>query len=374
MKKLYFDYNATTPVHHEVVRAINPYFTDAFGNPGCAHMHGVNACKAIAKAVSQVAGLINAAQEQIIFTSCATESNNLVLFGLLEPGDELIISAVEHPSIMAPAQQLSSQGVIVKTAPVNSNGLIDPLEVVSMITPATKLVSIMLANNETGAIQPVAELGVYTRPMDVLLHTDAAQAVGKIPVNTDTTGVDFLTVAGHKMYAPKGIGVLYAKNPELLKPMFFGGGQQNSIRPGTENVPYIAGLGRACELADHDLHKEISRQKNLGKILLQGLNSLGIDFMVHSEKALRLPNTLSIGFGGFRAGDILSDMIAMEISASAGAACHGNSVHMSSVLQAMKVPTHYGLGTIRFSWGRMTSNNDIQELLSRLEHIFKNKR
>lgn len=370
MKPLYFDYNATTPVHKDVVQAMLPFFTDQFGNPGCGHMHGLEARRAVDQARQSLARLIRARPDQVYFTSCATESNNLVLSGLLEPGDELIISAVEHPSISQPAHALAKKGIALKIAPVDKSGLVDPDQVLRLVTDRTRLISIMLANNEVGTIQPVPEIASRLEPKKVLLHTDAAQAVGKIQVDVNELGVDFLTLAGHKMYAPKGVGALFMREPDLLKPLFFGGGQEKGLRPGTENIPYLTGLGRAVRLAE-DLDQEASRQLALGKAFIIGLAQVCPDFVLHARNASRLPGTMSIGFRGYLAGDILSGMIACNLSASAGAACHGNTQKMSSVLEAMGVDPGYGLGTIRFSWGRMTSEQDIAELLHRLEYIFK---
>lgn len=370
MKPIYFDYNATTPVHEQVVREMLPYFTEKFGNPACGHLHGLEAARSVDQARSRLAGLINAEPEQIYFFSGATEANNLILTGTLNPGDELIISAVEHPSITQPALELQKQGIILKIAPVDSNGLIDPDQVMDLVSSRTRLVSFMLANNETGTIEPVAELSSILKDRNILIHTDAAQAVGKIQVDVNTLGVDFLTIAGHKMYAPKGIGALYIRESGIIKAMLRGGSQEKSLRPGTENVPYISGLGRAADLAGMDLESEAERQKKLGLMFLARLPEIFKDFIVHAKDAPRLPGTMSIGFGGCKAGDILSGMIACNLSASAGAACHGDTQKMSSVLEAMGVDPWYGMGTIRFSWGRMTTQDDINELLERLEYIF----
>ncbi len=371
MKSLYFDYNATTPVHETVVSVMLPYFTDKYGNPGCGHMHGLEASKSIDDARADLAALINADPSQIYFTSCATEANNMILSGLLNQGDELVISAVEHPSITQPGAMLQKKGIRVKTARVDQQGIIDPDHVLNLVSGKTKLVSLMLANNEVGVLQPVAEIASRLKGENIPVHTDAAQAVGKIPVNVDELGVDFLTIAGHKMYAPKGIGALFARHEGLLRPVFYGGGQEKGLRPGTENIPYIAGMGQAARLAALDLEQEMKRQKELGNRFLKGLAGFISDFRLHGANAPRLPGTTSIGFGGYLAGDILSGMAACSLSASAGAACHGSSRKMSSVLEAMQVQPHYGMGTIRFSWGRMTSRNDIDELLNRLEYIFK---
>jgi cysteine desulfurase len=370
MDPLYFDYNATTPVHEDVLRAMLPWFRDKFGNPGCGHMHGLEARRAVEDARENLAGFINARADQVFFTSCATEANNLVLSGTLNPGDELIISAVEHPSIFQPALVLEKQGVVIKVAAVDQSGLINPHQVFDLVSKKTKLISLMLANNEVGTIQPVAEITSQLKDRNILVHTDAAQAVGKVPVDVEALGVDFLTIAGHKMYAPKGIGALYARDAQVLKPMLFGGGQEQGLRPGTENIPYIVGLGQACLLAHQDMDQEVIRQTELGGKFLTGLQGLNLDFQLHGENAPRLPGTMSIGFGGYRAGDILSGMVACGLSASAGAACHGGSQKMSAVLEAMDVQPRYGMGTIRFSWGRMTSMEDVDELLKRLEYIF----
>lgn len=370
MKPLYFDYNATTPVHELVVQAMLPYFTEKFGNPGSMHPWGLEAGNALDLARSELAGLINCSPEQIFFTSCATESNNLVLRQVLKPGEELIISAVEHPAVVLPANDLKKAGCFVRTAPVDSQGFVQPEKIMDLVSSRTRLISIMLANNETGAVQPVEKLKKLLKSKNILIHTDAAQAAGKIPVDVQKLGVDFLTIAGHKMYAPKGIGALYVRDPESISPMFSGGGQEKGLRPGTENIPYAVGLGRASRLA-HDMEKEVSRQQGLGQKFLEGLNNLNRDYILHSASGPRLPGTMSIGFRGCQAGDLLSAMIALNISASAGAACHGTVKEMSSVLKAMRVSPEYGLGTIRFSWGRMTSQEDIHELLNRLEYIFQ---
>ncbi len=370
MKPLYFDYNATTPVHKDVVQAMLPYFSEKFGNPGSGHMHGLEAKKGLKQARESLARLINADPDQVYFTSCATESNNLVLSGTLRPGDELIISAVEHPSVVQPAVELEKKGIVLKTVPADHSGRIDPEQIQELITSKARLVSVMLANNEVGTIQPVAEISKILNEKNILVHSDAAQAVGKIPVDVARLGVDFLTIAGHKMYAPKGVGALYVRRPDSLVPLLYGGGQEKGIKPGTENVSHIVGLGLAAELAARDLEREARRQKQLGARFLHKLPQILPDFVLHAKDAPRLPGTMSIGFGGYRAADILSGMVACSLSASAGAACHGDTQEMSQVLKAMGVKPHFGLGTIRFSWGRMTSDEDIDELLNRLEYIF----
>ena len=369
MKPLYFDYNATTPVLPPVREAMLPFLGDSFGNPGSGHAWGLVAQRAVEQAREQVARLLGAEPEEIIFTSCATESDNLALAGTLEPGDELVTSAVEHPAIMEYLPVLEARGVKVTLVPVDDQGRVSVAAVQEACTPRTRLISVMLANNETGAIQPVAEIAAWARQRGILVHSDAAQAVGKIPVDVGELGVDLLSLAGHKLYAPKGVGALYLRRGVELRPMLYGGGQERGLRPGTENVPHWVGLGRACQLAGQDLEAEMERQRELGRRFLAGLEAQGRDFRLHSREAPRLPGTMSIGFAGLRAGDILSGLVAREVGASAGAACHGDTTTVSHVLAAMKVPESYALGTIRFSWGRPTSAEDVDELLRRLGQV-----
>lgn len=374
MKPLYFDYNATTPVHPRVIKAMRPYLTEDFGNPGCAHMWGLRAKQAMDKGRRQLAGLINAKPGEIVFTSCATEADNLALFGTLKPGDHLVVSAVEHPAILKPAQELESRGVDVSVVPVDQNGLVSPEHVAEALKPNTRLVSVMLANNEVGTIQPVAEIAKVCSGRNVPVHTDAAQAVGKIGVDVKALGVDMLTVAGHKMYAPKGVGALYVREGVRLNPMLFGGGQEHGVRSGTENIAYIVGLGAACALAAEDLANQEAGQRELGEMFLNGLELLGREFIIHGQDAPRLPGTMSVGFRGLRAGDILSGLAANEVGASGGAACHAGEQSVSYVLAAMNAPREYALGTIRFSWGRFTEPQDVTELLHRLGRVFSELR
>ncbi len=369
MKPLYFDYNATTPVLPPVRQAMLPFLGESFGNPGSGHAWGLSAQRAVEQAREQVARLLGAEPGEIIFTSCATESDNLALGGILEPGDHLVTSAVEHPAITEYLPVLRERGVEVALAPVDDQGRISLEAVRRLCTPRTRLVSVMLANNETGTIQPVAEIAAWARKRGILVHSDAAQAVGKIPVDVGELGVDLLTVAGHKLYAPKGVGALYLRRGVELKPLLHGGGQERGLRPGTENVPHLVGLGRACALARQDLEQEMARQRDLGRRFITGLEALGRDIRLHAREVPRLPGTMSVGFAGFQAGDILSGLVAREVGASAGAACHGDTTTVSHVLAAMGVPDTYAHGTIRFSWGRLTTAGDVDELLQRLRLV-----
>ena len=373
MKPLYFDYNATSPVLPRVLRAMLPFFTDQFGNPGSPHLWGLKAKKAVDEARAKLAGLIGASPEEIHFTSCATESNCLALHGVFasRPGGSLVTSVIEHPAILETAKILREKGLAVDILPCSSEGLIETGPETEKSLAGVDLVSVMLANNETGAIQPVAELAERAKKAGALMHTDASQAVGKIAVDVNELGVDMLTIAGHKMYAPKGVGALYVRKGVELTPLLTGGGQEGGLRAGTENVAYMAALGEAALLASEDLAVEEARQRGLGKQLLAGLKELGVDFRLHAADALRLPGTMSIGFKGIEAGSLLSGLVGREVGLSAGAACHGGETAVSHVLAAMGVPAEYAHGTLRISWGRPTSREDMAELIRRLGQSLK---
>lgn len=367
MKPLYFDHNATTPVAEPVFEAMKPYLTTEFGNPGSGYDWGRRAGRAAAEAREQVAGLLNARPEEIYFTSCATESNNTVLFGRLadRPGAGLVISSVEHPAIIQPAKILEKRGIEVTVVPVNDQCLVDPALVAAACTEKTNLVSIMLANNETGAIQPIKAVAGLVRRPGLALHTDASQAIGKIAVDVDRLGVDLLTLAGHKLYAPKGIGALYVRSGVELEPLLYGGGQERGLRSGTENVAYMVGLGAACALADRDVEAEEARQRALAPILLEALGQ-PVPYRINSEQAPRLPNTLSLSFQGKRADSILEILYRFDAAASAGAACHDDTTDVSHVLEAMDLAPEWSHGTVRVSWGRSTTKEDAADFGRRL--------
>lgn len=369
MRPLYFDYNATTPILPRVFRAMAPCLSEHFGNPGSGHIWGLSAKTAMDQARTRVSGLINCLPEEIVFTSGATEANNLALFGLLSPGDHVVSSTIEHPAVLEPLRVFKERGGVVTLVQVDGNGLVSAEDVIKAVTPRTRLVSIMLANNEVGTVQPVAEIAYLVRSRGVPVHTDASQAVGKMPVDVQALGVDLLSIAGHKLYAPKGVGALFVRRGARLRPVVFGGGQEQGLRPGTENIPHIVGLGEACSLAEEDLTREKARLESLGERFSLGLENLKADYRIHGHGSTRLPNTCSVGFKGLRAGDILSGLVGMEIGASAGAACHGDTESISHVLEAMGVPRSYALGTIRFSWGRPTSLDDVDELMERLAGV-----
>lgn len=367
---IYLDYNATTPVAPEVFDAMEPWLRGGFGNPSSAHPYGRAAREAVERARAETAGLIGAEPAEIIFTGGGTESNNLALIGaaraLRSRGRHLVTTAVEHPAVLEVCRWLTqAEGFALTVVPVDGAGRVDPEDIRRGLRPDTILVSVMHANNEVGTAQPVAAVAAICRTAGVLLHTDAAQSTGKIPVDVNALGADLLTVAGHKLYAPKGVGALYVRRGVRLEPVFFGAGQEGGLRPGTENVPYIAGLGRACALAAAEKGDRPGRLCRTRDLLWELLADQVPDIRRHGPvppddgPAAVLPNTLSVGFGGLLVSDLLAAL--PEVAASAGAACHGAGGKPSATLAAMGVPERYALGTVRFSTGRPTTEAEIRQ-------------
>ena len=373
-RPIYLDYNATTPHAPEVIEAIKPYLEEHFGNPSSSHVYGTKARAAVAQAREQVAALLGCHPDEVIFTSGGTESNNYAIRGLAscrrESGNHLITSQVEHPAVIEVCRFLETQGFAVTYLPVDAAGMIDPADVEAAITGKTILITIMHANNEVGTIEPIEEIAAIAKRHGIALHTDAAQSAGKIPVEVDSLGVDLLSLAGHKLYAPKGIGALFVKKGLSIERMLFGAGQERGRRAGTENVIHIVGLGKACEIAKRDLADNALKMYESRQRLFSSLHERvpGIRLNGHLEK--RLPNTLSIGFPGVDA-DRLLDRIGTSVAASAGAACHSGSVSISAVLQAMHVPPEWARGTVRFSTGRYTTVSEITSAVRVLENAYK---
>jgi cysteine desulfurase NifS len=364
MKPIYLDYNATTPVAREVAEAMQPYLYEHFGNPSSSHPYGVMAKRAVDAARAKVAGLLACHPSEVVFTSGGTESNNLALKGAAlaysHRGKHIITSAVEHPAVIRVCDWLETQGFRVTILPVDEYGLVDPAHLKETITPYTCLVSVMHANNEVGTVQPIADLATIAHQYGALMHTDAAQSVGKMPARVDDLGVDLLTVAGHKAYAPKGIGALYIRTGLELTPLMHGAEQESGRRPGTENVLQIVGLGTACSIAKRDLEKNMAHframRDRIHQKLFQALGEQAVRLNGHPE--LRLPNTVNLSFRGIEANRLLSET-AGQVAASAGAACHANRVDVSTVLRAMKVPVEWAMGAVRFSVGRDTAAKDV---------------
>ncbi len=373
MNPIYLDYNASTPVAPQVLDEMLPYLRNKFGNPSSSHSFGV-ACRAgIEQARERVAGFLGCDASDIIFTSGATESNNMVIKGIAKAvgkGKHFITSRIEHPAVLEPCRHLERFGYSVTCLPVNQLGMVDPADLEKAITFNTALVSIMHSNNEVGTIQDIKELARIASSRGVLFHTDAAQSVGKVRVQAEDLGVDFLTVAGHKFYAPKGIGALYIKNGRKLLPMMHGAGHERGLRPGTENAAFIVGLGAAAMIAAPILENEGMRQRKLGQRLYDGLRNSGLKVHLNGHPEKKLPNTWNISFAGFTATEVM-DALGREIAVSPGAACHGDLIEQSHVLVAMGTDLSLARGAIRFSLGRETTEAEIDRVIEQLRKGLK---
>ena len=362
-KPVYLDYNATTPVAAEVLEAMLPYLAEHFGNPSSSHPYGKKAAQAVREARESVANLIGAAADEIVFTGSATEANNLALLGVARAlggaKRHLVVSAVEHPAVIEPALHLQSEGWDLSVIPVDAYGRVDPADVAAALRPDTALVSIMHANNEVGTIQPVAAIAAITKARGVLLHTDAAQSAGKIPLNVDALGVDLLTLAGHKFYAPKGVGALYVRTGTPIKQIQFGADQERGLRPGTENVPQIVGLGAAAKLARKRLPAATEKLRLLRDALHERLASGVPGLILNGHPTERLPNTLHVSFPGIAGRELLA-RAAGRVAASVGSACHSETDAVSGVLAAMGCDAGRALGAVRLSVGWMTTPQEIE--------------
>jgi cysteine desulfurase len=362
-KLIYLDHNATTPVDPDALKAMMPYLREEFGNPSSSYELGRKAKEAIEKAREKVARLLGCDHQEVIFTSGGSESNNIVLKGLIDfrspERSHIITSAIEHPAILNPALFLMELGVRVTIVPVDRFGRVDPEKVQKAILPETTLITIMLANNETGTLQPIKEISGIARRSGIPFHTDAAQAVGKLEVYVNELGVDFLTVAGHKLYGPKGVGALFIRHGQELAPLIHGAGQEGGKRSGTESVILSVGLGAACRTAkkrlDNDFKEMTTMRDRLQLLLLEGIEGL----VLNGHEAERLPNTLNVSVPGLEGGKILEGLAG--IMASTGAACHDRSVRLSHVLSAMGVSPEVGMGALRLSVGRSNTMEQIEE-------------
>ncbi len=371
-RPIYLDYNASTPIDRRVAAVMRPLLDSPFANPSATHPAGRAAHALLEGARAKVADLLGCGPDEIVFTSGGSEADNLALtgvfFALRERGDHIITTAVEHPAILEPLRFLERLGARVTVIPVDRTGMVDPEDVRRAITPRTILVSVMHANNEVGTIEPIAEIAAIAHEHGVLVHTDAAQSVGKIPVRVDELGVDLLTIAGHKLYAPKGVGALYVRRGVTLEPLIHGAGHEAGRRAGTESVLLAAALGEACELAaDLRLLQETGRLRDR---LWDGLRArFGEGVVLNGHPTQRLPNTLNVSFVGRVGADILAGLDG--VAASTGAACHADSVELSPVLRAMGVEPRVGMGAVRLSLGRMTTEAEIDEVLDRVGSALK---
>jgi cysteine desulfurase len=378
MKPIYLDYNATTPLDPAVVDAMLPYLREHFGNPSSTHAYGKVAHDAVDRARRQVAGLLGAAPDEIVFTGGGTEASNhaikgavlarkgtvvasfLGLFGRRIRGAHVVISAIEHPATAEPCKFLQSRGCTVTVAPVDGRGVVDLDAVRKALDRGATLVSVMHSNNEVGTLQPIKDIAALTRSRGVPLHTDAAQSLGKVPVDVNDLGVDLLTVAGHKLCAPKGVGVLYVRRGVRLESLIHGAGHEAGRRAGTENVPYLVALGAACEIARQTLPAATDRLRALRDRLWQRLQEgLGERVVLNGHPGQRLPNTLNASFAGHVGAELLAKV--PEVAASTGSACHEGQVTQSPVLCAMGVPPAVGRGALRLTVGRFTTEEEVDQ-------------
>ncbi len=362
VKQIYLDYNATTPIDKRVADAMRPFLDEYFGNPSSVHEYGIKTKLAVEKARQQIAGLLNCEPSEIIFTSGGTESNNFAIKGAAlanrDKGNHIITSTVEHPAVFEVCHYLERNGFEVTYVNVDEYGIVKLDELEAAIRPETILITVMHANNEVGSIQPIPEIARLAKKHNIIFHSDAAQSVGKIPVDVQEMGVDLLSVAGHKLYAPKGIGALFIRHGVKLEKLIHGADHEQNLRAGTENVLEIVGLGKAAEIAAEDLEKNREHYQKTRDYLHELLKEALPDIRLNGHPEKRLPNTLSISFPKVEANTLISRL--EGVAASAGAACHAESIDVSAVLEAMLVPLDYAMGTIRFSTGRGTTMQDIK--------------
>jgi cysteine desulfurase len=360
---IYLDHNATTPVASEVLDAMRPHLERDFGNPSSTHRYGKVANAAIELARAQVAALLGCAADSVVFTGSGSEADNLAIKGVAlarrDDGDHIITSAIEHPAVLGPCRYLQARfGYRLTMVPVDELGVVDPDDVRRAIEPGTVLVTVMHANNEVGTLQPIAEIARLARERGIAMHTDAAQSLGKVAVDVEALGVDLLTLAGHKMYAPKGVGVLYVRPGTRLDPLVHGGGQEHGIRAGTENVPYVAGLGAACELAGRRLRARAPLQvMRLRDRLHTAMRSAVPGLVLNGHPDDRLPNTLNVSFPG-RDGESVLERTP-SVAAATGSACHSGRTEPSPVLTAMGLSPERALGAVRLSLGYDTTAAEI---------------
>src|SRR6516162_8116457 len=361
MRRVYFDNSATTPVLPEVLEAMRPYFAEHFGNASSIHHHGQETRAAVESAREAVGELVGCRAAEVVFTSGGTEADNLAIFGVVTEGDHLITSTVEHHAVLNACKHLEENGCQVSYVSVDARGQVDPVDVRRALRPNTKLITIMMANNETGVLQPVEEIGKIAGEADVFFHTDAVQAAGKIPIDVNRIACDLLSISGHKMHAPQGIGALYVRKGTMLEPMFYGGNHERSRRAGTENVAGIIGLGRAAEIARHsllggELERISALRDRLQEKILAEIEATG----VNGDGAPRVPNTSNLYFD-FLEGEAL--VIALDLkglAVSTGAACSSGAIEPSHVLTAMGLPRARARASLRFSLGKQNCAEEVE--------------
>jgi len=359
-RPIYLDHNATTPILPEVLDAMLPYLREHFGNPSSGHVYGRRAREAVERARVQVAVLLHCAPDEVCFTSGGTEANNLAIRGVaaaLPDRRHVVTSVIEHPAVAEPCRWLAEHGHRVSQLPVDRFGQVSAKAAAALVADETALVTVMHANNETGVLQPIAEVARIAKRHGAVVHTDAAQSAGKVPVDVTVLAVDLLSIAGHKLYAPKGVGALYVRRGTPLKPLLLGAGHERGLRPGTENVASIVGLGAACEQAARDLDAVALRLRGLRDRLRRTLSDTVVDLALNGHEEQRLPNTLNVRFPGVSGSALLT--AAREVAASTGSACHEGGETPSPVILAMGVPEHEALGSVRLTLGRSTTGQDV---------------
>ncbi|MGD0567319.1 MAG: cysteine desulfurase NifS [Candidatus Sulfotelmatobacter sp.] len=365
MPRIYFDNNATTPVLPEVLEAMCPYFGEHFGNASSIHHHGQETRAAVERARDSVVSLLGCRSAEIVFTSGGTEADNLAIAGLISAGDHIITSSIEHHAVLYACKHLEETGCEVTYLPVDGRGLVDPDDVRRALRPNTKLISIMMANNETGVLQPVEEIGKIAAEAGVYFHTDAVQAAGKVPIDVKRIGCDALSISGHKMHAPQGVGALYVRKGTHLQPLFYGGRHERSRRAGTENVPGIVALGKAAELAMQSFERGDNKKMSLLRDRLQqGILAQLEDAGANGDGAPRVPNTTNIYFDHIEGESMVISLDLKGLAVSTGAACSSGAIEPSHVLVAMGLPTDRARASIRFSLGKQNTPEEIDLALA----------
>lgn len=373
---IYLDNAASTPIHEQVLEEMIPYLREEFGNPSSIHKYGRSSQRAIQNARKQIANLINAEPEEILITSGGTESNNTALFGIVQTKKEahIIISSIEHDAILEPCQILEKRGFEITRIPVNESGLINPKDIEDSISSKTCIVSIMFANNEVGTIQPIQEISKICHQKNIPFHTDAVQAVGKVELDVKKLGIDLLSISSHKINGPKGVGALYIKKGIDIEPFIFGGGQEHGMRSGTENVASIVGFGKACELANENLKKNISHLKNLQKKLIIKVLEEIPKTTLNGHKDQRIPNNAHFTFLGVNGEDLIIKLDENGIAASTGSACSVHVQKESHVLKAMGFSHDQITGSLRLTVGIMNSESEIEKTVEILKKVVKDLR
>jgi cysteine desulfurase len=365
MRRVYLDNNATTPVLPEVLEAMRPYFAEHFGNASSIHHHGQETRAAVERARESVAALLGCRPSEVVFTSGGTEGDNLAISGLTRAADHVISSTIEHHAVLNSCKHLEAMGCEVTYVPVDGRGLVDPDDVRRALRPNTRLITIMMANNETGVLQPVEEIGKIAAEADVYFHTDAVQAAGKVPIEVKRLGCDLLSISGHKLHAPQGVGAIYVSKGTVLQPMFYGGSHERSRRAGTENVPGIIGLGKGAELAREalergDLARMSAMRDRIEQTILSEVDATG----VNGEGAPRVPNTTNIHFDYIEGEALVIALDLKGLAVSTGAACSSGAIEPSHVLTAMGLPPEIARASLRFSLGKQNTPDDIEFALA----------